>query len=145
MKQVTMKRLFTTVAICLVTMGVCGQKRLRPFHAYLTNKEFEIFLQINFYEQDVNVPGQELYGQLPGYLGKERNTFCWVITAAKLKDERTAEASFINDYGSEDFTALLTQVNDSVYTLKHLDGSALKVPKNGRWQKLPTLIELKRK
>jgi hypothetical protein len=122
-----------------------AQKRLRPFNAYLYNKEYEIYLQINFYEQDVNVPGQELYGPLPGYLGKERNSFCWVITSAKLKNDKTAEVAFINDYGSEDFTALLTQQNDSCYTLKHLDGSTLKVPKNGRWQKLPGTIELKRK
>lgn len=140
-----MKRLFTIITICMVCIGMSAQKRLRPFNAYLYNKEYGIYLQINFYEQDINVPGQELYGPLPGYLGKERNSFCWVITSAKLKNDKTAEVAFINDYGSEDFTALLTQQNDSCYTLKHLDGSTLKVPKNGRWQKLPGTIELKRK
>jgi hypothetical protein len=140
-----MKRLFTIVAIAMLCAGVCAQKKLRPFHAYLYNKEYEIFLQINFYEEDITVPGQELYGELPGYLGKERNTFCWVITSAKMKNDHTAVVSFINDYGSEDFKAQLTQKNDSLYELKHLDGSTLKVPRNGRWQKLPPLIELKRK
>lgn len=140
-----MKRLFTIIATCLFAAATYAQKEHRPFRAYLFNKEYEIFMQINFYEQNINIPGQELYGPLPGYLGKERNSFCWVITSAKLKNDRTAEVAFINDYGSEDFTARLTQLNDSTYELRHLDGSALKVPKNGKWQKIPNLIELKRK
>lgn len=140
-----MKRLFTIIVTCLFAAATYAQKEHRPFRAYLFNKEYEIFMQINFYEQNINIPGQELYGPLPGYLGKERNSFCWVITSAKLKNVRTAELAFINDYGSEDFTARLTQLNDSTYELKHLDGSALKVPKNGKWQKIPNLIELKRK
>ena len=140
-----MKRFFTIFATCLFAAATYAQKEHRPFRAYLFNKEYEIFMQINFYEQNINIPGQELYGPLPGYLGKERNSFCWVITSAKLKNDRTAELAFINDYGSEDFTARLTQLNDSTYELRHLDGSALKVPKNGKWQKIPNLIELKRK
>ena len=140
-----MKRLFTIIATCLFAAATYAHKEHRPFRAYLFNKEYEIFMQINFYEQNINIPGQELYGPLPGYLGKERNSFCWVITSAKLKNDRTAEVAFINDYGSEDFTARLTQLNDSTYELRHLDGSALKVPKNGKWQKIPNLIELKRK
>lgn len=140
-----MKRLFTIIVTCLFAAATYAQKEHRPFRANLFNKEYEIFMQINFYEQNINIPGQELYGPLPGYLGKERNSFCWIITSAKLKNDRTAEVAFINDYGSEDFTARLTQLNDSTYELRHLDGSALKVPKNGKWQKIPNLIELKRK
>ena len=140
-----MKRLFTITAILMASLCSFAQNEQRPFQAYIYNQEYEVYLHINFYEQDVNVPGQALYGSLPGYLGKERNPFCWVITSARLKDERTAELSLINDYGSEDFTALLVQENDSLYTLKHLKGSALKVPKNGRWQKLPGTIQFKRK
>lgn len=140
-----MKRLFTIIVTCLFAAATYAQKEHRPFRAYLFNKEYEIFMQINFYEQNINIPGQELYGPLPGYLGKERNSFCWVITSAKLKKDRTAELAFINDYGSEDFTARLTQLNDSTYELRHLDGSALKVPKNGKWQKIPNIIEFKRK
>jgi hypothetical protein len=140
-----MKRLFTAISVSLLTVVLYAQEERKPFHAYLYNKEYEIYLQINFYEQDIKVPGQELYGLLPGYLGKERNSFCWVITSAKVKDDQTAEVSFINDYGSEDFSARLTQRNDSIYELKHLEGSTLKVPKNGKWQKIPNLIEFKRK
>jgi hypothetical protein len=91
------------------------------------------------------VPGQSLYGKLPGYLGKEHNSFCWVITSCKVKNEEKAELQLINDFGSEDLTATLTRVNDSLYVLRQESGSTLKVPKNGKWQKLPKRFVLKRK
>jgi hypothetical protein len=122
-------------------MSVAAQ---RPFHAYLINNEYDVYLRINFYDQDITVPGQELYGQLPGFLGKKHNSFCWIITSAEIKGN-TATLSLINDYGSEDLIATLTQKNDSVYVLKQGEGSTLKVPKNGKWQKLPKTLELKRK
>ena len=115
------------------------------FRAYLYNNEYEVFLDINFYQQDITIPGQELYGELPGYLGKLRNSFCWIITSAKIKTDKQAELSLINDYGSEDLTATLVQQNDSTYVLKQKEGSALKVPKNGKWQKLPKTLEFKKK
>ncbi len=115
-----------------------------PFRAYIYNNEYEVFLQINLYDEDIEVPGQELYGPLPGYLGKKHNSFCWVITSAKIKDDKTATLSLINDYGSEDLTATLTLQNDSTYILKQEKGSTLKVPKNSKWQKLPKTLELKR-
>ena len=56
-----------------------------------------------------------------------------------------ATLQMINDYGSEDLTATLTAENDSVFVLKQIDGSTLKVPNNGKWQKLPKTLELKRR
>lgn len=119
-----------------------AQKDSTTFRAYLINNEYDVYLRINFYDEDIEVPGQELYGKLPGFLGKKRNSFCWLITSAKMKG-RTAKLSLINDYGSEDLTATLTQSNDSTYVLKQDEGSALKVPKNGKWQKLPKTLEFK--
>lgn len=139
-----MKHLLFSALMAFVSSTIHAQENDNAFRAYLYNNEYNVFLNINFYEQNITVPGQELYGQLPGYLGKQNNTFCWVITSAKLKDDNTAEIMLINDYGSEDLTARLTRQNDSIYTFRQLDGSALKVPKNGRWQKLPKTFELKR-
>jgi hypothetical protein len=93
----------------------------------------------------VTVPGQELYGRLPGYLGKLHNSFCWVITSCKVINEKKAELQLINDFGSEDLNATLTRENDSIYILKQGAGSTIKVPNNGKWQKLPKIVELKRK
>jgi hypothetical protein len=123
---------------------VKAQSNNEPFRAYLSNNEYDVFLRINFYEQDVNVPGQDLFGQVPGYLGKKNNSFAWLITSAKINDNK-AKLQLINDYGSEDLTATLTRKNDSIYVLKQESGSTLKVPNKGKWLKLPKTLEFKRK
>jgi hypothetical protein len=81
---------------------------------------------------------------LPGYLGKLHNSFCWVITSCDIKSEKRAELQLINDFGSEDLNATLTRENDSIYVLKQGAGSTIKVPNNGKWQKLPKTLEFKR-
>ena len=133
------------IALWLTINVFAEQKDSTTFRAYIYNDAYEVYLRINLYDEDIKVPGQELYGTLPGYLGKKNNSFCWVITSAKIKGSKTATLDLINDYGSEDLTATLTQKNDSIYILKQESGSTLKVPKNGKWQKIPKTIELKRR
>ena len=140
-----MKKIFLLTLLQMCCTVLFAQKEDKSFRAYLHNNEFSVYLRINFYDQDVEVPGQPLYGKLPGYLGKEHNSFCWVITSCNVKDEEKAELQLINDFGSEDLTATLTRVNDSLYVFRQEDGSTLKVPKNGKWQKLPKRFVLKRK
>ena len=139
------KNWITIIALWLTISAFAQQKDSTTFRAYLYNNEYEVYLNINFYDEDIKVPGQELYGTLPGYLGKKNNSFCWVITSAKIKDKKTATMNLINDYGSEDLTATLTQKNDSIYILKQESGSTLKVPKNSKWQKIPKTLEMKRR
>lgn len=51
----------------------------------------------------------------------------------------------INDFGSEDLRATLIRKNDSVYVLQQNEGNAIKVPRKGKWQKLPKELEFKKK
>ena len=133
-----MKKLILLSAACLFALlTASAQKTAKPFRAYLYNNDYEVFMRIDLYDERITVPGQDLYGELPGYLGKKNNTFCWLITSAKI-DGNKAELQMINDYGSEDLTATLTAENDSLYVLKQVGGSSLKVPKEGKWQKLPS-------
>jgi hypothetical protein len=138
-----MKKLFATIICLLAVLTTTAQETGGPFRAYLINKEYSVFLRIDFYQESISVPGQDLYGKLPGYLSKQHNSFCWLITSAEV-DGNKATLQMINDYGSEDLTATLTAESDSVYVLKQIDGSTLKVPNNGKWQKLPKTLELKR-
>ena len=140
-----MKIRLLCMLLAITATAAFAQKDDRPFRAYLINKEYNVYLRINFYEQDINIPGQELYGQLPGYLGKRHNSFCWVITSCEMKNDKKAELQLINDFGSEDLTASLTRKNDSIYILRQLEGSTIKVPEKGKWQKLPKTLEFKRK
>ena len=66
-------------------------------------------------------------------------------TKEQIKKDNEAEISLINDFGSEDLQASLFCHNDTTYVLHQLKGSTLKIPKNGKWQKLPKYLVLKRK
>ena len=115
-----MKQLILISILSFLSLTIQAQKSEAPFRAYLYNNEYEVFLHIDLYDETITVPGQELYGQLPGYLGKKNNSFCWVITSATIKDQ-TAKLAMINDFGSEDLTATLTVKNDTLYVLKQVD------------------------
>ena len=103
-----MNKLISFVFAILLALPAMGQNDKKPFRAYIYNKEYEVYLRIDFYDESITVPdesitvpGQELYGQLPGYLGKMHNSFCWVITSATVVDNE-AKIAMINDFGSED-------------------------------------------
>ena len=140
-----MKKLFLIfIVFHLSLLSVSAQNTAKPFRAYIYNNDYEVFMRLDLYNESITVPGQELYGELPGYLGKKHNSFCWLITSSKIEGQ-TAELQMINDYGSEDLTATLTVENDSLYVLRQVEGSSLKVPKEGKWQKLPSKLVLKRR
>lgn len=140
-----MKRITLAFILGLVCGPFWAQEKDDSFRAYLYNNEYEVFLHINFYEQNIRVPGQELYGELPGYLGRLHNPFCWVIPSCKVLSEKKAELQLINDFGSEDLTATLERQNDSIYILRQKHGSTIKVPHKGKWRKLPKTLELKKR
>lgn len=140
----SVKRAWFAALLSVVAATVFAQQSQENFCGQLTNDEYEVFLRIDFQHQNVIIPGQEIYGALPGYLGKKRNPFCWPITTVKQHGEREMLLTMVNDYGSEDLTATLSLQHDSTYVLKQVSGSTLKVPKNGKWQKLPKTLVFRR-
>lgn len=120
-------------------------QKSKPFKAYLENDEYKIYLRLNLYDKNIKVAGQDIYGELDGFIGSKQSSNVWLITSSEVKGDRTAEIEVINDFGSEDFTATLRVNADGTYTLKKHGGSTLKFAVRGKWQKLPGTIELKRK
>ena len=138
------RHFFTSVLLCL-SLTSLAQKDTTAFRGYLENRDLEVYLRINFYDNDIMVPGQDFYGAVPGFLGKVNNPFCWIVVDATVKSDKEARLSLINDYGSEDLTATLVRKNDSLYVLQQGAGSSIKVPRNGKWFKLPKTIEFIRR
>jgi len=137
-------------SIFIIVMSVAGnmafaQKDSTSFKGYLYNDEYNVYMNINLYDKNINVPNHELFGEMPGYLGKRMNDFFWLITSGKIKSPVKAELKMINDYGSEDQNATLTKVNDSTYILRQGNGSIIKVANKGKWQKLPKEMKFKKK
>ena len=113
-----------------------AQKDSTVFKGYLSNNEYEVYLQINFYQNDIKVPGQEIFGTIAGFLGDRKDSRKWLITNAAIEG-KTAHLSIINDYGSEDLTADLTLESDGTYSLKQIVGSNIKIARNRKWVKIP--------
>ena len=115
---------------------IFAQKDSTIFKGYLSNNEYEVYLQINFYQNDIKVPGQEIFGTIAGFLGDRKDSRKWLITDAAIEG-KTAHLSIINDYGSEDLTADLTLESDGTYSLKQIAGSNIKIARNRKWVKIP--------
>lgn len=136
-----MKKNIIATLLCFCSLIASAQSTDgTAFKGKIYNKEYNVYLDINFYENNVSVPGQEIFGLLPGYFGDKKDSRKWLITDATIQGN-TALLSIINDYGSEDLTAELVVNKDGTYTLKQLDGSSLKIARNKKWQKIPKKLD----
>ena len=133
------KRHWAILTMWLIS-AVCLAQTERPFEGYLYNEEYQIYLKLNVYDKNIMVPDQDIYGELPGYLGSKRDSRLWLITDANQLNEKSMELSVINDYGSEDFIARITIDDKGVYTFKHIEGSTYKIVVNSKYVKIPKTI-----
>ena len=139
-----MKHTIIALLMALCPLLAAGQATEGPFRAKLYNKDYDLWMHINFYDADIVIPGQELFGQMAGYLRREGTTYCWLMVDAKVEGDK-ARLVVSNDYGSEDLTAELTAQGDSIYVLRQMSGSTMKVPNKGKWQKLPKTMQFRKK
>ena len=133
------KRHWAILTLWLIS-AVCLAQTERPFEGYLYNEEYQIYLKLNVYDKNIMVPDQDIYGELPGYLGSKRDSRLWLITDANQLNEKSVELSVINDYGSEDFIARITIDDKGVYTFKNIEGSTYKIVVNSKYVKIPKTI-----
>lgn len=96
---------------------------------------------MDFYHNNIIVPNQEVYGEMSGYFGDKQDARKWLFTDAKITSPTTASISIINDYGSEDLIATLTQKGNNIYILKQQEGSIIKIARNHKWVKMPKTME----
>ena len=92
-------------------------------------------MDIDFYHNNITVPRQEIFGEVPGYFGAVRDTRKWIISDTAIKGKK-ALLTIINDYGSEDSKLNETQ-SDGTYTLTRLSGSTMKIVVDNKWVKIP--------
>lgn len=151
-----MKHIIISALLLLVTMSftvvndACAQSQApsaasfdkeRPFRAHIYNKEYKIFIMLNAYEQDILIPGQEVFGEMAGYLKSDDDGRCWLFTSAEIaEDGKSITLGITNDYGSEDLEAVLKLEKDGSYTLKQLEGSQIKIARNKKWVKIPKTL-----
>ena len=139
-----MKKIIFTLLMAVAALQVMAQET-RPFDTTIHNEEYKIYIKMDLYDKDITVPGQDVLGEMDGYFGSTQSRSMWMIVSSRLIDERTAEIEVANDYGSEDFTAVLKVEKDGTYSYKKKDGSTLKFAVKGKWQKLPGSLDFKKK
>lgn len=135
-----MKRKILAAILCCIGFNCMAQVDTTLFKGKITNKELDVYMTIDFYHKNLKVPGQELFGEMPGYFGDRRDSRKWLITDAEVEG-KTAHLSIINDYGSEDLTADLVVLPDGSYELQQKDGSTMKIARNRKWVKLPKKLK----
>ncbi len=118
-----------------------------PFRGEIYNKEYEVSIRFDFYKNNILVPGQDVFGELSGYIKSRRDSRVWLVTSAEIdKKQNTVTMEIINDYGSEDLVATLTYDKETkTFTLRQKQGSTIKFAKNGKWQKLPSTLVFSRR
>ena len=133
------------LSILMLAMHIfCFAQDSVTFKGYIHNEEYKVYIKMNFYDKNVIVPGQEIFGELPGYFGSKNDSRKWLFTDAVIKNRTTAEISITNDYGSEDGTATLKLLPDGSYELIQNEGSTLKIVEKRKWVKIPKKIILTR-
>ena len=139
------KRWLSMILLFASVVGGAAQTRdTLTSRLNIYNKEFDVFMVLDLRERNVIIPDHEIYGPLPGYLGKTTSTFYWMIVDADDEGKKT-QLQLINDYGSEDLSATFEQLNDSTYRLTQGKGSVIKVPSKGKWMKLPSMLDFIRR
>lgn len=139
-----MRKPTVTIILSLLSMLAFAQEQ-RPFDTELVNAEHKVCLRINLYDRNLKISGQELLGEVDGYMYSPQSHSKWFIVDSEMKNSKTAVIEMVNDYGSEDLTAELKLNNDGTYTYKKTSGSTLKFAVRGKWQKLPSKIDFEPK
>ena len=138
-----MKKLLFICITLMFSLGArCQSDSL--FNGTFVNEEYQIYLKLNAYEQNINVPDQEIFGSLPGYFGSKRDSRLWLVLDAEIIDKKSVQLNVVNDYGSEDFTARLVLNSDGTFTLKHIEGSTYKIVVDSKYVKIPKKIIMKK-
>lgn len=116
-----MRRAFSVILLaCTASLAAQGPWKLR-----LTCPQEKINLNIDLYEESITVPTMEDFGPMNGYLNG--NVYgVWTVTSFRIKDNRSATINLSNDLGSETQETLLTQLNDSTWSLKLVGYTAVK-------------------
>ena len=142
------KIVLALVALLMVSVAFAQEQSAvdtTTFRGHYYNKEYNVYIRMNAYRADIVVPGQEVYGELPGFFGDNQDARKWLFTAIEVTTPTTATLQVINDYGSEDLEATFTRKDDGTFELKQGEGSTMKIARDRKWVKLPkTLVFVKK-
>ena len=134
-----MKKIATLALMFFIATVVLGQQ---PWKLRLQSPEEKVNLNLDLYEESIEVPGFEAFGPMHGYM--DGNIYgVWYVVGFDIKDDKHATVTIANDLGSEDQKLTLTQNSDSTYQLKFLGYNAVKRAQGKKLVKIPSEFKMK--
>ena len=134
-----MRRAISLILLaCATTLAAQGTWQLR-----LTCPQEKINLHIDLHEESITVPTMEDFGPMNGYMNG--NIYgVWTVTSFRIKDDTSATINLSNDLGSETQETLLTQLNDSTWSLKFVGRGVVKRVAGKKLVKIPSELIMKK-
>lgn len=140
-----MKRILSLFLLLFIFISLSAQAD-HIFNGEFISKEHDVYFKINIDDQNIIVPGQDIFGEVTGFLKGNNDSRCWLVTSFEKKNNNRISLEIINDYGSEDLSATFSyNSKDDTYTLTQERGSTIKLAIKGKWVKLPKNMKFQRK
>lgn len=134
------KYIFLTILMACLSVATYAQNLKGRY----SNEQYNLYLVLDVDNPKVKIPGDDIYGEMPGYFGAKGYEHYWMIIECTRVSDNKAEITVINDSGSEDFMATLTEDSEGNITMKHLDGSPFKSVVKGKYVKVSKKVVLKK-
>ena len=116
-----------------------------PFRGTFEAKDLGMKMVIDLYNESIEVPGMEMFGQLNGYINGTGLYRTWYVSTIKSTDDEKAIVHFSNDLGSETQPVELSVKGDSLIHFKAIGGNVMKKAVGKKLVKIQSEFDLKRK
>ena len=138
-----MLRTLTLTMLLTLSAVVSAQSLDQPFKGHFVNRENNVHLHIDLYEESLIAPGYSFLGSVPGYInGTVYGT--WLMVSHKVKNNRQATLRFANDIGSDAQNIEIEILNDSTLSYRATGSAVIKKVVNRKLVKIPTQFKMVR-
>lgn len=139
----TMLRTLTLSILLALSAVVSAQTLDQPFKGHFVNRENNVHLHIDLYEESLIAPGFAFLGKVPGYInGNVYGT--WLMVSHKVKGDNKATLRFTNDIGSDAQNIEIEMLNDSTLAYRATGSAAIKKVVKRKLVKIPTQFQMVR-
>jgi len=114
-----------------------------PWKFKMRTEKSKINININLYEETVEVPGMDMFGPMNGYINGDIYGV-WTITSSEIINDKQAKLRLSNDLGSETQEALLTLQGDSICKMELKGGVVVKRVVGKKLVKIDSVQEFKK-
>ncbi|MBO4907484.1 MAG: hypothetical protein J5486_10745 [Bacteroidaceae bacterium] len=101
-------------------------------------------LELDLYEESVDVPGMDIFGPMNGYLNGAGIYGTWMVTSFQVEDDSHATVRLSNDLGSETQEVELTLQGDTMLVFRQVKGAVIKRVEGKKLVKIPHVLEFRR-